>query len=208
MPQRHPVTTLASLPPGASRAFTIAGQRIALFNVGGTIHAMEDTCPHAGAPPVRGPARRLRRHLPVARHLLRRLHGLRARPGRPRAGHVPGHRHRRPDRDRTLSSARSLATACPAPECSRRWERARSRPTGSSSREQARSHLGRGVISEWRGLNSAGPAGRLSAARPSSLRRRGRRNSALPRRTRCRPCGSAAGSRRRSGGRRRRHSDR
>jgi len=50
MPQRHPVTTLASLPPGASRAYTIAGQRIALFNAGGTIHAMEDTCPHAGAP--------------------------------------------------------------------------------------------------------------------------------------------------------------
>jgi len=50
MPQRHSVAAVADLPAGASRAYTVAGQRIALFNVGGTIHAMDDTCPHAGAP--------------------------------------------------------------------------------------------------------------------------------------------------------------
>ena len=50
MPQRHPVAPVNSIPAGAGRAFTIAGQRIALFNVGGAIHAMDDTCPHAGAP--------------------------------------------------------------------------------------------------------------------------------------------------------------
>jgi len=50
MPQRHPVAPLASLPPGAARAYTIAGQRIAFFNIAGRVHAMDDTCPHAGAP--------------------------------------------------------------------------------------------------------------------------------------------------------------
>jgi len=50
MPQRHPVTALASIPPGAGQAFTIAGRRIALFNVDGKIHAIDDLCPHAGAP--------------------------------------------------------------------------------------------------------------------------------------------------------------
>jgi nitrite reductase/ring-hydroxylating ferredoxin subunit len=50
MSQRHPVTALASIPPGSGQAFTIAGQRIAFFNVDGKIHAIDDTCPHAGAP--------------------------------------------------------------------------------------------------------------------------------------------------------------
>jgi len=54
MPQRHPVTALASLPPGSGLAFTIAGQRIAFFNVAGRIHAIDDTCPHAGAPLSQG----------------------------------------------------------------------------------------------------------------------------------------------------------
>jgi len=50
MPQRHPVTALASIPPGSAQAFTVAGQRIAFFNIDGKIHAIDDTCPHAGAP--------------------------------------------------------------------------------------------------------------------------------------------------------------
>jgi nitrite reductase (NADH) small subunit len=50
MSQRYPVTALASLATGSGQAFTIAGRRIALFNVGGQIHAMDDMCPHAGAP--------------------------------------------------------------------------------------------------------------------------------------------------------------
>ncbi len=50
MPQRHPVTALASIPPGSGQAFTVAGQRIAFFNVAGKIHAMDDVCPHSGAP--------------------------------------------------------------------------------------------------------------------------------------------------------------
>lgn len=50
MPQRHPVTPVASIPPGSGQAFTVAGHRIAFFNVDGKIHAIDDTCPHAGAP--------------------------------------------------------------------------------------------------------------------------------------------------------------
>lgn len=50
MPQRHPVTTVASIPPGSGQAFTVANRRIALFNVDGKLHAMDDICPHAGAP--------------------------------------------------------------------------------------------------------------------------------------------------------------
>jgi nitrite reductase (NADH) small subunit len=36
--------------PGATRLFEIDGKAIALFNVDGTLHAMEDTCLHAGGP--------------------------------------------------------------------------------------------------------------------------------------------------------------
>jgi 3-phenylpropionate/trans-cinnamate dioxygenase ferredoxin component len=49
MPQRHRVTTLADLPPGTGKAFEVAGRRLALFNVGGRVLAIDDTCPHAGA---------------------------------------------------------------------------------------------------------------------------------------------------------------
>ena len=50
MPQRHPVALLSAIPVGSGQGFTIAGKHIALFNVDGKIHAMDDTCPHAGAP--------------------------------------------------------------------------------------------------------------------------------------------------------------
>lgn len=36
------------LPPGKSTAVTVAGKDIALFNVDGTIYAMEDSCLHQG----------------------------------------------------------------------------------------------------------------------------------------------------------------
>jgi nitrite reductase (NADH) small subunit/3-phenylpropionate/trans-cinnamate dioxygenase ferredoxin subunit len=49
MPQSHKVATVSELPPGAGRLVEVGGQRIALFNVGGTIHAVSDTCPHRGA---------------------------------------------------------------------------------------------------------------------------------------------------------------
>jgi 3-phenylpropionate/trans-cinnamate dioxygenase ferredoxin subunit len=43
------VTDTRNLPPGSAAAFDVEGNRIALFNVGGTIYAIEDTCTHAGA---------------------------------------------------------------------------------------------------------------------------------------------------------------
>lgn len=50
MPQRHVLTTLGNLPPGTGKAFDIGGKRIACFNVGGRIFAIDDACPHDGAP--------------------------------------------------------------------------------------------------------------------------------------------------------------
>ncbi len=38
------------VPPGQAAAFAVEGQRIALFNVEGTYHAIGDTCTHRGGP--------------------------------------------------------------------------------------------------------------------------------------------------------------
>ena len=38
------------VPPGQAAAFTIEGQKIALFNVEGTYYAIDDTCAHRGGP--------------------------------------------------------------------------------------------------------------------------------------------------------------
>jgi len=54
-----PVTTLsdfqlalrvADLPPGHAAELTLDGQTVALFNVGGTFHALAGRCPHRGGP--------------------------------------------------------------------------------------------------------------------------------------------------------------
>ncbi|MBI4621872.1 MAG: non-heme iron oxygenase ferredoxin subunit [Verrucomicrobia bacterium] len=50
MPQRHVVTTLGNLPPGSARAFTVATRKLAFFNVDGRVFAIDDVCPHDGAP--------------------------------------------------------------------------------------------------------------------------------------------------------------
>jgi nitrite reductase/ring-hydroxylating ferredoxin subunit len=39
---------LDQIPPGWGSRFTIAGNEVAVFNVGGTICAIDDTCTHAG----------------------------------------------------------------------------------------------------------------------------------------------------------------
>jgi nitrite reductase (NADH) small subunit/3-phenylpropionate/trans-cinnamate dioxygenase ferredoxin subunit len=44
------VAEAASLAPGEGRTVEIRGRRIALWNVGGRFHAMDDTCPHRGGP--------------------------------------------------------------------------------------------------------------------------------------------------------------
>ncbi|HEY8313391.1 MAG TPA: Rieske 2Fe-2S domain-containing protein [Candidatus Baltobacteraceae bacterium] len=42
------------IPPGSSRAYPVAGREIALFNVAGEFYALENSCPHQGAPIVDG----------------------------------------------------------------------------------------------------------------------------------------------------------
>ena len=42
--------TLAELPPGRAKQVTLNGKAVGLFNVGGTVYAIDDTCPHRGAP--------------------------------------------------------------------------------------------------------------------------------------------------------------
>ena len=39
---------LDMLPPGSGTTVTVGDKSVALFNVEGTIHAIDDTCPHAG----------------------------------------------------------------------------------------------------------------------------------------------------------------
>jgi nitrite reductase/ring-hydroxylating ferredoxin subunit len=43
------VCSLDELPPGKSRPVRAAGRDVALFNVGGIVHAIENSCPHQGA---------------------------------------------------------------------------------------------------------------------------------------------------------------
>jgi nitrite reductase/ring-hydroxylating ferredoxin subunit len=44
------VATLQEVTAGRSRQVTVNNRKLALFNVGGTIYALDDTCPHRGAP--------------------------------------------------------------------------------------------------------------------------------------------------------------
>jgi 3-phenylpropionate/trans-cinnamate dioxygenase ferredoxin component len=48
MPEFIETIALDRLPPGRAKAVRIAGKDIALFNVDGTVYALEDACPHAG----------------------------------------------------------------------------------------------------------------------------------------------------------------
>ncbi len=40
---------LDQVPPGSGSSFTVAGKEIAIFNIDGTIYAMDDACLHHGA---------------------------------------------------------------------------------------------------------------------------------------------------------------
>ena len=45
----RPVAGLADLPPGSRKLVRVDGHSLLLFNVDGGVHAMADSCPHAGA---------------------------------------------------------------------------------------------------------------------------------------------------------------
>ena len=44
------IAEVKDVPAGQAAAFTVEGQRIALFNVEGTYYAIGDTCSHVGGP--------------------------------------------------------------------------------------------------------------------------------------------------------------
>jgi nitrite reductase/ring-hydroxylating ferredoxin subunit len=44
------VATLSALPPGAGRQVHVEDRVVAIFNVGGTIHAIGGSCTHRGGP--------------------------------------------------------------------------------------------------------------------------------------------------------------
>ena len=50
MPDFVKVANLSELEPGSAKAVEVAGRLIALFNVGGTIYALDNTCLHQGGP--------------------------------------------------------------------------------------------------------------------------------------------------------------
>lgn len=44
----------AELPPGQAREVSVAGRSLALFNVAGSIHALDNRCAHRGGPLGKG----------------------------------------------------------------------------------------------------------------------------------------------------------
>ncbi|MGH7259684.1 MAG: Rieske (2Fe-2S) protein [Nitrospiraceae bacterium] len=50
MSKRVTVAKLADVPPGQCLAVEVEGTGVALCNVGGTIYALDNCCPHAGGP--------------------------------------------------------------------------------------------------------------------------------------------------------------
>jgi nitrite reductase/ring-hydroxylating ferredoxin subunit len=46
MAERHAVAAVGEIPPGTGKAFVVGGRRIALFNVDGRFHAIDDLCTH------------------------------------------------------------------------------------------------------------------------------------------------------------------
>ena len=55
MPGFVKMATLDELPPGAAKEVEHEGRIYALFNVGGTITAIDGICPHQGGPLADGP---------------------------------------------------------------------------------------------------------------------------------------------------------
>jgi nitrite reductase (NADH) small subunit len=48
------VAAVSDIPPGAAREFTVGERVVALFNVDGTIYALDGICRHAGGPIGKG----------------------------------------------------------------------------------------------------------------------------------------------------------
>jgi nitrite reductase (NADH) small subunit len=50
MSEFAPAVAVADRPPGRGAEVQVGGQAVALFNVGGTFHALAGRCPHRGGP--------------------------------------------------------------------------------------------------------------------------------------------------------------
>jgi nitrite reductase/ring-hydroxylating ferredoxin subunit len=48
------VARTAEIPPGSTRCVDVGGRRIAVFNVGGRLYAVDDACTHRGGPLSQG----------------------------------------------------------------------------------------------------------------------------------------------------------
>jgi nitrite reductase (NADH) small subunit len=44
------IADVSSCPPGSAREFTVEDRVVALFNVDGTLYALDGVCPHQGGP--------------------------------------------------------------------------------------------------------------------------------------------------------------
>jgi NAD(P)H-dependent nitrite reductase small subunit len=54
MPSFASACAVSDLPPDTGRQVTVGGKDVALFNVGGTVYALDNTCPHRGGPLAEG----------------------------------------------------------------------------------------------------------------------------------------------------------
>jgi len=54
MPQRYVVARVGDIPTNGSKAATVAGREIAIFDLGGEYFALANRCPHEGGPLCQG----------------------------------------------------------------------------------------------------------------------------------------------------------
>jgi nitrite reductase/ring-hydroxylating ferredoxin subunit len=54
MPDFVRAARVEEIPPGTARLIEVSGKEIALFNVAGTFHAIDNTCTHVGGPLCEG----------------------------------------------------------------------------------------------------------------------------------------------------------
>ena len=72
--------------PGTGKVVEAEGRSIALFNVAGAFHAIDNTCTHMGGPIRGGRLGRRGRHLPLARCSIQRENRRRAGTASPDRG--------------------------------------------------------------------------------------------------------------------------
>ncbi len=53
MPE-HRIASVSDIPPGTGKELAAGGRIVALYNIGGTFHALDGVCPHAGGPLGKG----------------------------------------------------------------------------------------------------------------------------------------------------------